>query len=46
VEDVLLAEDRLTAARYADDQIDRVAKEASVEDLVQTLVAARKSFDQ
>src|SRR5579859_1447945 len=36
----LLTEDGLTASRHADDQVDRVLKEPSVEDLIEPLVAA------
>jgi hypothetical protein len=46
VEDVLLAENRLAASRHADDQVDGVAEETSVEDLVQAWIAAREALDQ
>jgi hypothetical protein len=41
VEDILLAQDRFAAARDADDQVDCVAQESPVQDLVEALVAAR-----
>jgi len=40
VESVLLAQDRLAAARRADDQVDGVAQQPSIEDLIEGLVPA------
>ena len=46
MERVLLAQDRFAAAWYSDDEIDGVAKETPVEDLVKALVPARQPFVQ
>jgi hypothetical protein len=45
VEDVLLAENSLAASGDANDEVDRVAEKASVEDLVKALVFAREALD-
>src|ERR1700687_5607673 len=46
VEGELLAEDRLATARHADDQVDRVLENPAVQDLVESVVAARQPLDQ
>jgi hypothetical protein len=46
VEGVLLAQYRLAAAGDTDDQVDRVAQQAPVENLVEPLVSARQPLDQ
>jgi len=42
----LLAENRLAASRNADEQVDRVAQQTSIEDLVKAWIAAREALDQ
>src|SRR6202171_6332829 len=46
VECELLAEDRLTAAGNANDQVDRVLEQAAVQDLVEPVVAAWETLYQ
>src|SRR5437660_5416590 len=45
MKDVLLAQDRLAGARYADQEIDGIAQETAVQDAVETGLPAGKPFD-